>query len=184
MIWCLNFDPRTPSGVRPPFGSLLCHVCALFRSTHPKRGATTGYAAFSRHLCGFRSTHPKRGATCRKRLLQLIFQYFDPRTPSGVRPDKRGCIRYALRISIHAPQAGCDFFAIDFVSVSVISIHAPQAGCDRKRDFEEIQKRDFDPRTPSGVRQPGRCGLSHQNLFRSTHPKRGATSCNRIAGAI
>ena len=49
-----------------------------------------------------------------------------------------------------------------------ISIHAPHAGCER----------NFNPRTPCGVRRAGRRRPARAATFQSTHPMRGATvSC-------
>ena len=79
-----DFNPRTPRGVRPlqlvrvvlergisihaPREGCDCTFCraavspALFQSTHPARGATTGMGRVALQLI-FQSTHPARGAT-------------------------------------------------------------------------------------------------------------------------
>ena len=62
-------------------------------------------------------------------------------------------IRAALKISIHAPLAGCDLTAASTRSATNISIHAPLAGCDL------ILVQSVRP-----------C-----RAFQSTHPLRGAT---------
>ena len=138
------------------------------------RGAT--YMEFpAQYVNGFQSTHPVRGATTRALGVEL-----------------------ASRISIHAPRAGCDqiiFKGMDkpaFQSthpvrgatraasdgglrLRFISIHAPRAGCDfHNNDIRRILK-NFNPRTPCGVRHvPGVC-KGGVVLFQSTHPVRGAT---------
>ena len=79
-----------------------------FQSTHPLRGATmticfglvlfidisihaplAGCDCFSPWLClsrsVFQSTHPLRGATPKRAIGGLYYQYFNPRTPCGVR---------------------------------------------------------------------------------------------------
>ena len=107
-----------------------CGHC-IFQSTHPMRGAThvSAYATIQR---GFQSTHPMRGAT----LFVIV-------------------VLVQIKISIHAPHAGCDFVILSCcsqrlnfnprtpcgvrqadwtpnVSTDEISIHAPHAGCDSK----------------------------------------------------
>ena len=58
-------------------------------------------------------------------------------------------------ISIHAPLAGCDFTVTIFSPVFfLISIHAPLAGCDVGMPLWHRGKRNFNPRTPCGVRHP------------------------------
>ena len=107
---------------------------------------------------------------------------FNPRTPCGVRRDdycRNGC---CPRISIHAPLAGCDRLDTKInrdIDISIhaplagcdstrstttaicrsISIHAPLAGCDRIRFMYICCIRNFNPRTPCGVRHtPGAKG--------------------------
>ena len=57
----------------------------------------------------------------------------------------------------------------------LISIHAPLAGCDRRRRACVGQRRDFNPRTPCGVRLYGSVAPPPPASFQSTHPLRGAT---------
>ena len=80
--------------------------------------------------------------------------YFNPRTPCGVRRrchragvvrDGRfqsthplrgatggiGAVLVLVEISIHAPLAGCDYWNTFFDHFDGISIHAPLAGCDQ-----------------------------------------------------
>ena len=102
---CTDFNPRTPCGVRR---WLRTHADAQskFQSTHPLRGAT--YDFNNRIRCGgFQSTHPLRGATT------------------------------------FCSQAGRDIR---------ISIHAPLAGCDYTARYGRYHARHFNPRTPCGVR--------------------------------
>ena len=56
-----------------------------------------------------------------------------------------------------------------------ISIHAPLAGCDAGRGRFCRRREDFNPRTPCGVRLTGPALPSRALLFQSTHPLRGAT---------
>ena len=78
----------------------------------------------------FQSTHPLRGATG-------VPIHIDAKTI----------------ISIHAPLAGCDELYISQAAYSkYISIHAPLAGCDAADSSRMRSTRDFNPRTPCGVR--------------------------------
>ena len=103
-----------------------------------------------------------------------------------------------LSISIHAPLAGCDrtrrrplcpdhrFQSTHPLRGATahtppirrpyyISIHAPLAGCDARRAAAACRLDHFNPRTPCGVRLPGRGAVRARRRFQSTHPLRGAT---------
>ena len=177
----MNFNPRTPCGVRP--NSLYASAEVVeFQSTHPLRGATgpSGSAGRSR---SFQSTHPLRGATPCDRLLKNAAQisihaplagcdwvvnwvtslgnYFNPRTPCGVRLQIAKILDVSISISIHAPLAGC--------------VHAPLAGCDAGDEGTHRRLCHFNPRTPCGVRRDEATHLGREVIFQSTHPLRGAT---------
>ena len=78
-------------------------------------------------------------------------------------------------ISIHAPLAGCDLDPAKIDRHDMISIHAPLAGCDKFGFLRAREMRNFNPRTPCGVRQNVH-EISHTaRIFQSTHPLRGAT---------
>ncbi len=105
---------------------------------------------------------------------------FNPRTPCGVRRDMpvgpcKGCA-----ISIHAPLAGCDVRDGRQPMSGPISIHAPLAGCDKGVHVALPRFKDFNPRTPCGVRRlallrgqaaPGHfnprtpCGVRHRRVY-------------------
>ena len=61
----------------------------------------------------------------------------------------------------------------------LISIHAPLAGCDLQARQGLPAFRDFNPRTPCGVRplRAHRLGVAME--FQSTHPLRGATRAEK-----
>ena len=101
-----NFNPRTTGKLR------LVEVQALY-----------GYALFQ-------STHPGRGATFRNCEISFVNNYFNPRTPGGVRQNDNPNPAHQDAISIHAPRAGCDKCEHYCFNMSGISIHAPRAGCD------------------------------------------------------
>ena len=161
-------------GVRPSRSRVIMS-CHIFQSTHPLRGATR-----QRHLhgaqvyisihaplagcdwsrvcnvCSTEDFNPRTPCGVRPRRLRRSggsFRDFNPRTPCGVRP-KRAEIRVKLSdISIHAPLAGCDMVVYVSERTAQISIHAPLAGCDYTAGRGTEQCRNFNPRTPCGVRQ-------------------------------
>ena len=191
-----------------------------FQSTHPLRGATRfcprrcrgPLISIHAPLAGcddgtsdltiangqFQSTHPLRGATSPWAHDRPRNKNFNPRTPCGVRHFRIKKAPSRLRISIHAPLAGCDWAAALCARRNPISIHAPLAGCDygacdravRDDGFQSTHPLRgatveasapvfrylyFNPRTPCGVRPfPSKYWFCWQ-IFQSTHPLRGAT---------
>ena len=119
----------------------------------------------------FQSTHPMRGATDEilRRLRQLTFQ------------------------STHPMRGATGTVLADALGHDLISIHAPHAGCDIDSSEEIAMTKNFNPRTPCGVR-PDRyeCIFYYKNfnprtregcdsasisaivldlIFQSTHPR-------------
>ena len=170
-----HFNPRTPCGVRPCTNAVIVRP-SPFQSTHPLRGATQ---AAQGHRAGskFQSTHPLRGAT-------------------GSFAD----LGHSVVISIHAPLAGCDKMPSKRAAPprKFQSTH-PLRGATRRHHRREKRLRNFNPRTPCGVRPEAvaaglprliyfnprtPCGVrlpypqkccGHTG-FQSTHPLRGATA--------
>ena len=156
--------------------------CRLFQSTHPMRGATILRGAMG--SSGEISIHAPH-AGCDVALMCHNNQPvdFNPRTPCGVRPYIRTTFNDRDAISIHAPHAGCDLkrlcrrqFARQFQSTH------PMRGATTRYLTHLMQLKNFNPRTPCGVRRvyvyPAR---QLQKRFQSTHPMRGATSRDMIA---
>ena len=102
----VNFNPRTPCGVRRGLSELIYQIKKIFQSTHPLRGATHLYFLHDAHMgfqsthplrgatgtmssmpgpLGFQSTHPLRGATALTANRDIAIVNFNPRTPCGVR---------------------------------------------------------------------------------------------------
>ena len=80
----LNFNPRTPRGVRP--GHIRHHMVVLVISIHaPREGCDGVVDDIQGRGAEFQSTHPARGATAAR--------------VGGV---------VGIEISIHAPREGCD----------------------------------------------------------------------------
>ena len=101
-------------------------------------------------------------------------------------------------ISIHAAQEGCDLAGCIAKTLKGISIHAAQEGCDSNSPvevkdvilFQSTQpkraatnvlpssvtiSKDFNPRSPRGLRQMGNVLFVVSPIFQSTQPKRAAT---------
>ena len=83
--YCLDFNPRTPCGVRQ------------------------GINVYSLLTLQFQSTHPMRGATGPLWNVPHTDDNFNPRTPCGVRHFSSPSSCVPTNISIHAPHAGCDY---------------------------------------------------------------------------
>jgi len=69
-----------------------------------------------------------------------------------------------------------------FKFTDLISIHAPHAGCDPQKPYHFAFFKDFNPRTPCGVRPNGNTVKIKIFKFQSTHPMRGATPENQYFG--
>ena len=173
-----------------------------FQSTHPLRGATiTPHCVVGQ--CSVISIHaPLAGCDALNRLLRWILFYFNPRTPCGVRPRCfRECVA-ELKISIHAPLAGCDRSAIFVRTLGLFQSTHPLRGATALTVVSVCTLRNFNPRTPCGVRRraPVKSSATHRISihaplagcdpaffrftseyvsFQSTHPLRGATGAYR-----
>ena len=169
----LDFNPRTPCGVRP---SRPCRrsTPSIFQSTHPLRGAT-----LRRQRPGIPyeiSIHaPLAGCDGIHRFRRVHQIHFNPRTPCGVRHNR------LYRLHRHEdfnPRTPCGVRLVSLpvkLGIFPISIHAPLAGCDPSTAKSGSSAKNFNPRTPCGVR-PGFDGaVARHAVFQSTHPLRGAT---------
>ena len=124
-----------------------------FQSTHPARGATD-ILALDQVKTSISIHAPREGCDIEDRDGYYWINDFNPRTPRGVR-HWRICSTGGRRaISIHAPREGCDQAASRSLQPVSISIHAPREGCDDLVAKAIVQGRDFNPRTPRGVRRP------------------------------
>ena len=171
----LDFNPRTPCGVRLRMRLFLVMMC-LFQSTHPMRGATRkGNAETESVVISIHAPH----AGCDDNLPGLNAEFI---------------------ISIHAPHAGCDINRLKKRANNVIfqSTH-PMRGATVNSFSSQQHLYDFNPRTPCGVRPVNRhrprafhlisihaphagCDaksaayVARYTVFQSTHPMRGATN--------
>ena len=154
----------------------------------------------------FQSTHPLRDATQLPSVLGGNCMIdFNPRTPYGMRHLLKNHAEMTNAISIHAPLTGCDLIWNNLKMIlKKISIHAPLTGCDNRIDKNITHYKNFNPRTPYGMRHENgnkmildepisihapltgcdrirQCnGLIDEGEFQSTHPLRDATMDHSI----
>ena len=105
-----------------------------------------------------------------------INHHFNPRTPCGVRLIGVGNACAKLNISIHAPRVGCDLVQVPRTwGIELFQSTHPVWGATRPHFACCRSCRDFNPRTPCGVRRRGSLPMQQLHLFQSTHPVWGAT---------
>ena len=171
----LDFNPRTPCGVRPARPTRDTHTAAI--SIHaPLAGCdfVRAYVSPRREI----SIHaPLAGCDPRRKPWQSRARHFNPRTPCGVRRAIIILHSAPLVISIHAPLAGCDpppsasiLRAVNFNPRTPCGVRRTQPWQNRSICY------DFNPRTPCGVRQNVPAKPKQAATFQSTHPLRGATA--------
>ena len=170
---------------------------AVFQSTHPLRGATTGCVWLNtRHQ--FQSTHPLRGATTVLPPALPPVSYFNPRTPCGVRLANGHAVGTDLEFQSTHPLRGATSGADSGAANCEFQSTHPLRGATHGHDVRRLLARYFNPRTPCGVRRQKTvtrwldrdisihaplAGCDYTNLdvnlfytpFQSTHPLRGAT---------
>ena len=181
-----NFNPRTPCGVRHVMSSSQASIahfnprtpCGVRRLLPGIRGIRLRISihaplAGCDNVCSyncnrrdiFQSTHPLRGATGPASRRPWSDSDFNPRTPCGVRRENIPYSKFTVKISIHAPLAGCDLVGVGLLVGREISIHAPLAGCDQSNAPLHITSaRNFNPRTPCGVRLAQQQKLDNQTV--------------------
>ena len=129
----LNFNPRSPSGLRPPayYSLRLYKIISIHAarvgcdsnsysfilstsdiSIHAARvGCDLLFASGSAVLTRFQSTQPEWAATLPVFQKVLACRYFNPRSPSGLRLTAAQLVAEFGYISIHAARVGCDCIA-------------------------------------------------------------------------
>ena len=141
-----------------------------FQSTHPSRGATRLIAPESCRVL-FQSTHPSRGATGYVPAGRSQEGHFNPRTPRGVRPSRADdCNAVFLFQSTHPSRGATPHFG-HFTALICISIHAPLAGCDMEAIIWQSHIKNFNPRTPRGVRLLARPTRRRSRHFNPRTPR-------------
>ena len=145
----LNFNPRTPCGVRRAWP----RPCAAPYYFNPRTPCGVRPPAACRWwpVKQFQSTHPLRGATRRTRSGSPPKRNFNPRTPCGVRLPCLSLMLPTMRFQ---------------------STH-PLRGATTAFGSSTLTSKDFNPRTPCGVRQqncrniPGKFAQKLQNFCKA-----------------
>ncbi len=194
----LNFNPRTPCGVRPRLDRQ-GQTEPVFQSTHPMRGATQGHRRLrGRHAISIHAPHagcdpiiegvpdeqdlisihaPHAGCDSSPTAGWRSATYFNPRTPCGVRQAGYKILMHVHDISIHAPHAGCDDPPTQRASGTCRfqSTHPMRGATIPLRNVSDVFK-NFNPRTPCGVR-PTRSTYQNRQAGISIHaPHAGCDS--------
>ena len=157
----LDFNPRTPYGMRPRHGNDY-YMSILYFNPRTPYGMRLIYN-YLRDVVDEISIHaPLTGCGKKTLILSATQLYFNPRTPYGMR--HRVADGFMRFISIHAPLTGCDSLLVVLQShnhvfqsthplrdatiglirtcyVDGISIHAPLTGCDKKEMYLDAYKK-------------------------------------------
>ena len=120
----------------------------------PRAGRDNVSRALLKRRTGFNPRAP-RGARQRNSALPPLFRSFQSTRPARGATDSWFLTAQTCRVSIHAPRAGRDAVSAQASRAAPVSIHAPRAGRDPL----------------------ARISTSHCEVFQSTRPARGATSC-------
>ena len=128
----LNFNPRTPCGVRPEWVAILTPIITDFNPRTPcgvRRLPIEGLTEAANI-----SIHAPLAGCDGLTTEQATETYnFNPRTPCGVRPQRWSTPSKTLTFqSTHPLRGATPVFLCDVVAL-VISIHAPLAGCDSRK---------------------------------------------------
>ena len=147
-----HFNPRTPDGVRQD-NTPIADPHDVISIHAPLTGCDCTRCGNSPSTANFNPRTPDGVRRPSVGLSSPNSAYFNPRTPDGVRHYRRHDPHIQLPISIHAPLTGCDAYHLCSMQCDdAISIHAPLTGCDRQQNKDNRRGRDFNPRTPDGVR--------------------------------
>ena len=147
----INFNPRTPHGVRQHLIEQRS-VFRAFQPTHPSRGATI-YFAIRKGMADISTHAPLTGCDCSNAMMRSSKRYFNPRTPHGVRPSVMSAAAPTGIFQPTHPSRGATRLNLKNAYRKLISTHAPLTGCDAKQFL----------------------GQGSLPIFQPTHPSRGAT---------
>ena len=140
----------------------------------PLAGCDANCSALLPAMLLFQSTHPLRGATAMSNCIDHICPISIHAPLAGCDPNSGGGVSESFGISIHAPLAGCDKDDKNFKdTLKFQSTHPLRGATPAFNSFEGVAKfqsthplrgatlkdlpralsgRDFNPRTPCGVR--------------------------------
>ena len=169
----MDFTPRTPGGVRHDIEALELLGDAI--SIHaPRVGCDPAYTSEYERIPSISIHAPRVGCDSKNLSIRPLNIDFNPRTPGGVRPKLTiSCKKLKIFQSTH-PGWGATASSLAFLIFCAfqsthpgwgatnrnaarrrampISIHAPRVGCDSITISIKDSPRDFNPRTPGGVR--------------------------------
>ncbi len=169
-----DFNPRTPHGVR--LNRAIVEALARAISTHAPLTGCDLLVMYAASQGGrFQPTHPSRGATTPCRNSETTEAYFNPRTPHGVRLQISQALARPLLFQPTHPSRGATHPTDQTGRDHRISTHAPLTGCDSIPGWHMFSGRNFNPRTPHGVRHYTLRITYTAKVFQPTHPSRGAT---------
>ena len=101
-----HFNPRTPCGVRPGYGTAPYSGCQYFNPRTPRGVRRQFPNGTLPTAASFQSTHPSRGATGCFRGRGSGNTHFNPRTPRGVRPASDGVKKNGSQFQSTHPSRG------------------------------------------------------------------------------
>ena len=152
----MYFNPRTPCGVRPKLDD--AYLVLVIISIHA----------------------PLAGCDAKIRTTFVATAYFNPRTPCGVRHMIKYINRETGRFQSTHPLRGATSSAQQN-SIFICSFQSthPLRGATHLLVGARLALKNFNPRTPCGVRLPSFPITYFLQTFQSTHPLRGATKVAR-----
>ena len=120
----------------------------------PREGCDARRLYCGDHAGQFQSTHPARGATIRiPEIIPGLYE-FQSTHPARGATTRKAAIRLTTGISIHAPREGCDVYqrVYNYI-VKDFNPRTPR-GVRPMEDGDRVRKsHNFNPRTPRGVRR-------------------------------
>ena len=146
------FNPRTPRGVRLR-GRSLSDEHKKFQSTHPAGGATRGCPNGNTGRKDFNPRTP-RGVRLAEASMEYVQHAFQSTHPAGGATDRRIKDERCIKFQSTHPAGGATGVQYMFSTRRNISIHAPRGGCDASAGYAKFVLKNFNPRTPRGVRRP------------------------------
>ena len=150
MIRGSNFNPRTPCGVRRggadrdrALRKISIHAPHAGCDAYPSTRCIPSSNFNPRTPCGVRRARYHKA---------LRLPYFNPRTPCGVRPGRRRKWSTITEFQSTHPMRGATSIAIVPACCSIFQSTHPMRGATPNEQRQKLRKRDFNPRTPCGVR--------------------------------
>ena len=169
------FNPLSPRGER--LRACLPRAASLRISIHsPRVGRDLSRRGNPSRSLYFNPLSP-RGE--RQRILHLydIAFIFQSTLPAWGETDDTLNDLSGKEISIHSPRVGRDTRPKDDCQYSHISIHSPRVGRDGGKRIRVSAREYFNPLSPRGERLFRKFGTPESQLFQSTLPAWGETTC-------